>query len=67
MNRWLLEKIKKDSKKIQEDLEFFIQAYEKKCLEEEDKKEIKKDITELRNDLNNLKRCIEGIAIIHKR
>lgn len=63
----LLKKIEKDCATLQEDLEFFIQVYEGKCLEEEDRKEIKKDIRELRKDLNDLTSNVNNIAIIHKR
>lgn len=59
--------IKKDNQKLLESIDFFIQAFENGYLEEEDKKEIEKDIRKIRNDLNSLKTNVKNIAIIRKR
>lgn len=59
--------IKEDNQKLLESIDFFIQAFENGYLEEEDKKEIEKDIRKIRNDLNNLKTNVKNIAIIRKR
>ena len=63
----IIEKLKEDSNKLAEDLEFFQHVYNNKCVEEMDKEEVKEDIKNIRQTLYDIKREVSNIVIIRKR